>query len=379
MGNVLATHMKTINISCSYIPTDQQELSGSLWLRQFPDGKPVWQDWRFIFNAVAEDYDYLVVLRNLPAPTQLRCPPENTIHVTLEPPSIKNYENNFLAQFGAVITQDIQTQHPCTILNQSGLLWLLGIDIKTPDGGTRAFDFAELKQLFDQAKTKLLSVISSDKADTEGHLKRLEFVQKLKQHFGNKVDLYGHGLLEMRDKMEALQDYRFHVVLENSNFDHYFSEKLVDCMLAGSYPIYHGCPNLGSYFPDNSYTHIDINNPDTAIETIKLVTTGDYDIKYREQLRQARDMALYEYNLYPMLIKIITEMEQGKHGNAAPTVQPSEYMLPYNHTDMRPIGRTLLIKMRRFNVFRSIRLMLKGAYLKHWCRKLQAKQRNTNI
>ncbi len=71
-------------------------------------------------------------------------------------------------------------------------------------------------------------------------------------------------------------------------------------------------------------------------------------------------------------------MEQGKYGNAAPTVQPSEHMLPYNHTDMRPIGRTLLIKMRHFNIFRSIRLILKGAYLKYRCRKLQAKRHKAN-
>ena len=34
--------------------------------------------------------------------------------------------------------------------------------------------------------------------------KRMEFIEKLKKHFGDKVDLFGRGIKEVADKWDAL-------------------------------------------------------------------------------------------------------------------------------------------------------------------------------
>ena len=373
--------MRTINISLPHI--DQQSIT-DIWLRQFPDGKPVWQDWRFLFNHEGgESYDYLVAYEDLHKPITPKCPAENTIFIAAEPPTIHQYDYEYLAQFGSIITQDTHVSHPRAIFSQGALIWQLGLHHKAKNIiQLEVTTFTELQHLFDQPKTKLISVISSNKASNVEHAKRLLFVKKLKQYFGERLDLFGRGILPIDDKLEALQDYRFHVVLENSSVEHYFSEKLVDCIMAGSYPIYYGCPNLTDYFPENSFAKIDINNFSAAVETIERVMAGDYDRRYKEQLRQARDMAMYQYNIYPMLIKVITDIEAGKYGKAGNIARYGEYMLPYRHSSYKAKFNTKTKKLKRkikklltcLNLYRNI----KKLYLRYSCRKLAAIQQKSN-
>jgi len=91
-------------------------------------------------------------------------------------------------------------------------------------------------------KTKLVSMIASNKQMCEGHMKRLQFVEKFK----DKLDFYGRGFNEIEYKEEALADYMFSVAIENNN--EYFSEKLLDCFLTGTIPIYHGTSSVGKWF-----------------------------------------------------------------------------------------------------------------------------------
>ena len=128
------------------------------------------------------------------------------------------------------------------------------------------------------------------------------------------IDFFGRGFASMEDKLIALKDYRFHVVLENSVFDHYFSEKLSDCILAGAYPIYYGCNNIDKYFPDNSYQRINIHDFDSAIKTINNAIEKDFDKKFRQERLNARDLVLNKHNIFPMLIDIIGNIEEGKYG-----------------------------------------------------------------
>ena len=54
---------------------------------------------------------------------------------------------------------------------------------------------------------------------------------------------------EIPSKIDALRDYMFSVSIENvSCDDNYFSEKIIDCFITGTVPIYHGCTNIGEFF-----------------------------------------------------------------------------------------------------------------------------------
>lgn len=55
------------------------------------------------------------------------------------------------------------------------------------------------------------------------------------------------GILPNDDKMELFKS-KFSIIIENSQETNYFSEKLIDCLITKTIPIYWGCPNIGDYF-----------------------------------------------------------------------------------------------------------------------------------
>jgi len=42
--------------------------------------------------------------------------------------------------------------------------------------------------------------------------------------------------------------FQFSIILENSQQENYFTEKIIDCFLCKTVPIYWGCPNIGDFF-----------------------------------------------------------------------------------------------------------------------------------
>jgi hypothetical protein len=103
----------------------------------------------------------------------------------------------------------------------------------------------EAFQIYD--KSKLVSAISSNKAFLPGHNIRLEFINAIR----NRVDLYGRGFHEIPTKLEGLRDYMFSVTIENCTPTNGFSEKIQDCFLAGTIPIYYGPNNIGEFYDLN--------------------------------------------------------------------------------------------------------------------------------
>ena len=93
-------------------------------------------------------------------------------------------------------------------------------------------------------KSKMISMISSNKEMCDGHRLRLEWVERI----GDQVDLYGRGFHEIDDKEEGLCDYMFSVAIENGQYETYFTEKLLDCFATGTIPVYLGAPDIGNYF-----------------------------------------------------------------------------------------------------------------------------------
>ncbi len=93
-------------------------------------------------------------------------------------------------------------------------------------------------------KSKLVSMICSNKAMCTGHQHRLSWANKLQ----GKVDFYGRGFNEIGDKEEGLADYMFSVAIENASYKTYFTEKIQDCFSTGTIPIYYGSPDIGEFF-----------------------------------------------------------------------------------------------------------------------------------
>lgn len=197
-----------------------------------------------------------------------------TVFLAGEPKSVKQYNPAFLSQFSAVITSDRETPHPCRIFTQQAIPWHVGS--RSADGKILdvPMSFEELEN-HNPHKTKLISVVSSDKCSTAGHRARLAFVAKLKEALGDEVDVFGRGINDFGDKREVLDAYRYHIAIENCAAEDYWTEKLADPYLTQTFPIYHGCPNIADYFSEKAMRVIDIYQPDRAIEIIREVINSD--------------------------------------------------------------------------------------------------------
>lgn len=97
------------------------------------------------------------------------------------------------------------------------------------------------------AKTRLVSMIASKKRVTPGHRLRHQVADWAKAS-GFPLELFGRGFCPVDSVETALSPFHFSVVIENSQFPNYFSEKLIDCLLCRTIPIYWGDPNIASQF-----------------------------------------------------------------------------------------------------------------------------------
>jgi glycosyltransferase involved in cell wall biosynthesis len=96
-------------------------------------------------------------------------------------------------------------------------------------------------------KSKNISFITSNKQFTPYHRFRYELAQFIQQNV-LPVDIFGVGINPINMKLDGLKDYKFSVAIENGEFDNYFTEKILDCFLTGTIPIYKGCFNIDEFF-----------------------------------------------------------------------------------------------------------------------------------
>jgi len=156
------------------------------------------------------------------------------------------------------------------------------------------------KDKFDKA-----SCITTNKAFLPGHVTRLNFVKNIK----DKVDLFGRGIREIPSKLDALHNYAFSVAIENNTSvdDYYFTEKLLECLVTGTVPIYHGCPNIGAYFDmDGIFTFSTQEELDSILNNLSKKT---YDSMFESVKRNfqiaTENFVLHHDSLYDLHLKHI--------------------------------------------------------------------------
>ena len=92
---------------------------------------------------------------------------------------------------------------------------------------------------FYENKSKLVSFAYSNKRMTHGH----NYRHRLGQILGDRVDQMGTGTNKPFPQLErvlAYKDYMFTIIVENDDYDYYFSEKIMEPYWAGTIPIYWG-------------------------------------------------------------------------------------------------------------------------------------------
>lgn len=164
---------------------------------------------------------------------------------------------------------------------------------------------------------KPIVAICSNKTKTVGQRKRLELLKKLCQQKPELVDVYGRGLnpadfngcykgtIESKCKFDTLRQYQYCLACENSSHNNYFTEKIVDCFLSLTVPIYWGCPNLSEFFPKDSYYQLE-NLDNNNIDKICSIAESAPENNIIEKVKYARYRVLYHWNIWPTLHTVLT-------------------------------------------------------------------------
>lgn len=160
--------------------------------------------------------------------------------VQIEPPSIKNTTEAIIKnqnKFDIIFAWNNDILNKCTnsVLFPFGSCWIKDEDQKVHE------------------KTKEISIIASVKRQTMGHNLRHNIIQSNIMN----LDLFGNGYNPIEDKITALKDYRFSLIIENEKIDNWFTEKIIDCLTTGTIPVYWGCPNIDDYFDTRGFIIVD--------------------------------------------------------------------------------------------------------------------------
>ena len=94
-------------------------------------------------------------------------------------------------------------------------------------------------------KTKLVSMIASTKRMCPDHYYRNQIAKK----FSDKIDIFGRGRPhQIENKLEGLKEYCFSIAMENGKYNNMFTEKITDCFVVGTIPVYYGSSSVSEYF-----------------------------------------------------------------------------------------------------------------------------------
>lgn len=298
--------MKIIKIS-SGLPENK-----NLLLRQTENFSGVWGDCKFYVNEKIEKCDWWFVLHGsgLNKMESCLCDPDHVIYVSMEPDeNMSKVSNKFLSQFSCLITCDRKVIHQKKIY-QNWITWWVGILVNKLNKNHEfrsivKLNYDQLTKMDFPEKQNRISIIISNKNFSEGHRNRLNFIEKIRKlPISKYIDIYGHGYNHIPNKWDAIINYKYHLVLENSRQKDYWSEKLGDAFLGFALPIYYGCPNIYEYFDRDSLILIDINDVNNSVKVLQDLIDHDVFQNKKAKLKVAREAILNKYNIFNLMSKL---------------------------------------------------------------------------
>lgn len=288
-----------------------------------PSKSQTWGNCKFTAEPIS-DCDFCIFLNNNNTETvNVTCPPENIWMFVQEPyqKGLNDWVKERHQYFNKVFTHLHEASSRKYISSQTCLPWHIG---KTYD--------ELIAEHAPPKKDKLLSSIIGSSVYLPGHKKRYNFIQKVKKS-DISLDLFGKGIKPINDKLQALENYMFSFAIENNSNPDMWTEKLADCLLSWTLPVYYGCTNLEKYFPVGSFLQIDINYPISTIEELNSKLSHDFWETSIDAIREARELLLNKYQLFPFLAEKIEMYKPSSH--------PQKIIIP-------PYRRSSKAKFERF-------------------------------
>ena len=271
------------------------------WMRQTEDEAGHHKDLEICLSA-AKDDDWLVVFDDIAHPIATHLPLSRRILFVTEPPGQKRYRARAANQFGILVSPyRIEGFQGKWIASQPAINWFYGVTFANGTPASR-FGLKHLKAMqVPKNKAPRISVVCSTKRRLPGQRARLELVTRLIEAFPRQIDVFGRGFKEIGDKAEVIDPYRYHLVLENNDCPHFWTEKLADAYLGYCLPIFCGCANVGEYFPAHSLVRLpNVSDHDSAVEIIGDLLRQDPWAERLATIRLARNSLIEQHNIFPL-------------------------------------------------------------------------------
>lgn len=243
------------------------------------------------------EYDWLVIINH--PNRHVNFPRERAIGIIMEPSWTGHYQLRYILEKHCKhIISHIRSSNPQYVFHPG----LLPFHFDYTDGENLDYYInTEFK------KTKKCSMVVSY-SETNPHpnciyKQRTDFA-KLILNTDLDVDIYGNGWEksgiedqrikgQITNKKNALVDYEFSIAIENSVEDNYFTEKITDCILTNTTPIYYGCRNINNFI-DSAYILSGLN-----------CTQELQNILQQPSKTQDKKIMATKFNLYNTLVKYI--------------------------------------------------------------------------
>lgn len=211
----------------------------------------------------------------------------------LEPPLFNNISDLVIENyklFDEIYSSDEEVLMKCnnSKLFPFGSCWIL-----TDSLGNRVETMEDYHDSYTPVvKIPQVSFINSGKSQLPGHHFRNLISSKLSK------SEYDIGLMVPKTRIETkiplFVNSMYHIAVENSQVRNYFTEKIIDCFMSRTVPIYWGCPNLGNFF--NMHGVIKFESISQLDDILKNLTDKQYMDRMEaieDNYNRAKDYAFF--------------------------------------------------------------------------------------
>ena len=178
--------------------------------------------------------------------------------------------------------------------------------------------YSELKEMIIEKEEKydcIVSTVLSDKYCDSGHIKRVDFIKFLDKKeidvyvFGsNKFNYKNYkGSLPIYEKDNAMFPYKYVFNVENNSIKNYYTEKLIDGILAECLVFYSGCFNVGDFIDDRAFIYLELINFEEDYKKIKNAIENNEWGQRIDIIRNEKKKILDYLQFFPRLERILSK------------------------------------------------------------------------
>ncbi|MGB6269841.1 MAG: glycosyltransferase family 10 [Olleya sp.] len=254
--------------------------------RQTPNQSFIWNNITFTEDDV-EACDFLVILDYPKHDFKVKVNPNHVLHICLEPANEISKYRQFANKKATIIYNQYQSGGKY-ILSQPALPWHLDQD----------YDYFKTLKPEDLTKEDKIVWVTSNQRTSIQHKQRMDFLDTLVDV--PFIDLFGRGIKPIDSKWDVMKTAKYAIAYENFKNDYNWTEKISDCFLSYTIPLYFGCNRIEDYFPKEAIIQIDPKDKHIKQFLKETVSSNQWEEKL-EAIKEARQLVLDKYQMFPFI------------------------------------------------------------------------------